>query len=552
MNQQRPNFLFIMADQLSALALPLYGHSVVKTPHIDALARSGVTFENAYCNFPICAPSRFAMLSGQLTSRIGAWDNAAEFPSTIPTFLHYLRALGYRTCLSGKMHFVGPDQLHGYEERLTTDIYPADFSWTPDWSSKGPPASGISMRGVVEAGICQRNLQIDFDQEVHHHGVQKLYDLARTRDDRPFILTVSYTHPHNPFITTRAYWNRYDDQAIDLPVVPAIAFENRDPHSKRHYLLTRMDEYDMTEQRVLAARHAYYGMTSYFDDKVGELINVLEETGLGDNTIVVLTADHGEMLGERGMWYKMCLFEHAMRVPLIFRLPLGQAAGTRIARNVSHVDLLPTLLDMATRGDPLPTVDSIDGHSLVPLLHGNDRHWSDDVYAEYTAEGSIAPCFMLRSGRHKYVWSEPDGGQLFDLAADPHELDNLAGKTAFATVEALMLRKIHAQWDVAAIEKAVLASQRRRLFLQPILMSGRSASWNYQPIRDASQQYVRGKTATIAKGLSRLPYVDPAPPDHPRGESAVNMNQELVEPVRVSLERPPNDCQSDSVSQRRR
>jgi choline-sulfatase len=519
MTTQRPNFLFIMADQLSALALPSYGHPIVKAPHIDALARDGVLFENAYCNFPFCAPSRIAMLSGQLPSRIGAFDNAAEMSSSIPTILHYLRAQGYHTSLSGKMHFIGPDQLHGYEERLTTDIYPADFATTPDWSVKGMPVSGISFRGVVEAGLCNRNLQIDFDEDVHHEGVRKLYALARTRPQRPFMLTVSYTHPHNPFNTTPAYWDRYDHAAIDMPAVPAIAPGDRDPHSTRHYYLTRMDEYDVTDERIRMARHAYYGMVSYFDDKVGELLRVLDDTGLADNTIVVLTADHGEMLGERGMWFKMCLFERAMRVPLIFRLPSAVRKPGRVASHVSHLDLLPTLLDLAA-GKSTPTVEPIDGHSLVPLLQQDGDVPTHDVFAEYTAEGAIAPCFMVRSGRHKYIWSEPDGGQLFDLARDPHEIDDLADRASSAELEESMLRKVHARWNVAAVEQDVLKSQRRRLFLQPVLTFANSHGWDYQPFRDASHEYVRGKTATNAKALSRIPYVDPVHPDHPRESAA--------------------------------
>ncbi|MDX1524207.1 MAG: sulfatase-like hydrolase/transferase, partial [Anaerolineae bacterium] len=135
MNKQRPNILLIMADQLAAPALPCYGHPLVKTPHLDQLAEAGVVFENAYCNSPLCAPSRFSMMTGQLPSRIGAYDNAAHFSADIPTIAHYLRAAGYSTCLSGKMHFVGPDQQHGFEERLTTDIYPSDYGWVPDWQN---------------------------------------------------------------------------------------------------------------------------------------------------------------------------------------------------------------------------------------------------------------------------------------------------------------------------------------------------------------------------------------------------------------------------------
>jgi len=126
---KRPNLLFIMADQLAPQVLPAYGHPRARTPHLDRLAEEGVVFENAYCNFPLCAPARFSLLSGRLPSRIDTFDNAAEFSASVPTFHHYLRLAGYRTCLAGKMHFIGPDQLHGYEERITTDVYPANFMW---------------------------------------------------------------------------------------------------------------------------------------------------------------------------------------------------------------------------------------------------------------------------------------------------------------------------------------------------------------------------------------------------------------------------------------
>ncbi|MDP4823688.1 MAG: sulfatase-like hydrolase/transferase, partial [Aestuariivirgaceae bacterium] len=159
---KKPNILFVMVDQLAAQYLPAYGHKVVKTPNIDRLAREGVVFENCYSTSPLCAPARATVMSGLLSSRTGVFDNAAEFPSATPTFAHYLRMQGYRTCLSGKMHFVGPDQLHGYEERLTTDIYPADFGWTPDWSK---PHDRIdwwyhNMTSVKQAGIAEITNQL--------------------------------------------------------------------------------------------------------------------------------------------------------------------------------------------------------------------------------------------------------------------------------------------------------------------------------------------------------------------------------------------------------
>ena len=297
-NFARPNFVFIMADQMAGPALPINGHGVVKTPYIESLAQGGVTFRNAYCNNPICASSRFSMMAGQLPSRIGAYDNAAEFPAAVPTFAHYLRHLGYRTCLSGKMHFVGPDQLHGFERRVTTDIYPSDFGWTPDWTTEGYPfaPSVMSLRGVVESGLCVRSLQIDYDEEVEYFAKRKLYDFARERTDRPFFLAVSFTHPHNPFTITEEYWNRYRDDDIDMPSVPHIPVEERDPWSQRYYYLIRQDEHEVTDAAIRRTRRAYYGMIFYVDDKVGELLRTLDALGMADNTVVVFTADHGDMM----------------------------------------------------------------------------------------------------------------------------------------------------------------------------------------------------------------------------------------------------------------
>lgn len=148
----RPNIVFVMADQMSGMAMPFHGHPVVRAPALSRLAREGVVFENAYCNSPLCGPSRTSMMTGQLPSKVGGFDNAHDFSAAIPTFAHYLALAGYRSCLSGKMHFTGPDQLHGYDERLTTDVYPSDFSWTPNWAEPDAKVRFQDMQNVMEAG----------------------------------------------------------------------------------------------------------------------------------------------------------------------------------------------------------------------------------------------------------------------------------------------------------------------------------------------------------------------------------------------------------------
>jgi choline-sulfatase len=254
----QPDILLIMADQLSAFALPSYGHLVVRAPHIAALADAGILFENAYCNSPLCAPSRASLMTGRLASRIGAYDNASEFPAGLPTLAHRLRAQGYLTCLAGKMHFVGPDQLHGFEERLTPDIYPADFAWIPNWEA---PDERIdwwyhNMLSVKQAGIAEATNQLDYDDEVAFHALRFLRDQARSAGRRPFFLTVSFTHPHDPYAIRSEYWDRYEDREIDLPRVGSLPLERMDAHSRRLRRAAAMDEVEISEDDVRRARRA--------------------------------------------------------------------------------------------------------------------------------------------------------------------------------------------------------------------------------------------------------------------------------------------------------
>ena len=516
----QPNILFLMVDQLAAPALPVYGHPLVQAPAIAALARDGVVFDSAYCNFPICAPSRFSMLSGRLPHSIEAWDNASEFPATIPTMAHYLRHAGYRTILCGKMHFIGPDQLHGYEERLTTDIYPADYAWTPDWS-RGPAhrPTGVSMRPVVEAGPCIRSLQIDYDDEVEYRAVQRIHDLARTPEQRPFFLTVSFTHPHPPFVAPQRHWDRYAHEAIDLPRVPEIPYEQLDPHSQWLHVAHAQNEYTVTPEYVRNARHAYYGMVSYVDEKLGSVLHALRETGLADDTLIVLAGDHGEMLGERGMWFKQCFFEWSVRVPLIVSMPRRLAPG-RIAAHVSLVDLLPTFLEVAAAERPeasIAPVDPLDGASLLPLLEGQDDGADRVVISEYSSEGVCAPSRMVREGRWKYILTHGLPPLLYDLVADPDELSNLASRPEHAATEAQLHARLVRDWDPPQIHARILASQRRRLFLDAVAASSSAyPNWAYQPFTDESKRFIRGSGAagpTSVKARARFPYVEPVNPN---------------------------------------
>jgi len=305
-----PNILFIQTDQLTAFALSAYGNTYCQTPHLDRLAHEGVVFETAYCNFPLCAPSRYSMAAGQLASRIGAYDNAVEFTATIPTYAHYLRAAGYQTCLAGKMHFVGPDQLHGFEERLTPDIYPADFSWAPNWENEGQRDTSDTT-GVTISGACLDSVQLQYDNLVQKKAIDKLDVIANGTDKRPFFLQVSYTHPHDPYLCMPEHWDRYEGFDVPMPAIGAQSADWHDVHSRRILAQHSMLDYQFRQEDIERARRAYYGSVSYIDDFVGELLARLKKLTLSENTIVVFTSDHGEMLGERGMWFKKTFFEPA-------------------------------------------------------------------------------------------------------------------------------------------------------------------------------------------------------------------------------------------------
>ena len=484
---KRPNILFIMADQMAAPILPLHdAASLVQMPNLMKLAEQAVVFDSAYCNSPLCAPSRFTLVSGRLPSKIGAYDNAADFPADVPTYAHYLRRLGYRTALSGKMHFCGPDQLHGYEERLTSDIYPADYGWAVNWDEPDVRASWYhNMSSVLQAGPCVRSNQLDFDEEVVFKARQYLYDHVRMTPNRPFCLTVSMTHPHDPYTIGREYWERY--AGVDIPLPRQHIEQNeQDPHSQR--LLKVIDLWDkpLPETKIRDARRAYFGACSYIDDNIGKLLGTLNECGLAGDTLIVFSGDHGDMLGERGLWYKMHWFEMSARVPLLVHAPKRFAAH-RVSQSVSTLDLLPTLVELA--GGRVDGNLELEGRSLLPHLQGKGGH--DEVLGEYMAEGSTSPLMMIRRGPWKFVYSEQDPLLLFDLHSDPQERRNLAESSDHKGILAGFIAEAREHWDIPAIHAATLSSQRRRRQVAQALSQGKRTSWDHQPWVDASQQYMR-------------------------------------------------------------
>ncbi len=481
----RPNILILMVDQLTGTLFQDGPADFLHAPNLRRLADRSARFSRAYCPSPLCSPARASVMSGQLPRRTGVYDNAAEFPSDTPCFTHHLRAAGYQTALSGKMHFVGPDQLHGFEERLTTDIYPADFGWTPDYRKPGERIDWWyhNLGSVTGAGVAEITNQMEYDDDVAHLTCQKLFDLARGQDARPWCLAASFTHPHDPFVARRKYWDLYEGcPQLDPP--GAIAYADQDAHGKR--LLDSFDyrNFAATEDQVRRARQGYFANISYIDAKIGEILDVLERTR--QEAVIVFLSDHGEMLGERGLWFKMNFFEESARVPLMIAGP-GIGAG-RLDQPVSTLDMLPTLADLAGI-DMRDITPWTDGESLLPLISGTGGRGS--VPMEYAAEGTIAPMVALVDGPWKYIACDADPELLFNLAIDPHERHNLVADPAHSATLDRFRALAGNRWNLKAFDAEVRASQARRWVVYAALRAGRYTDWDFQPHRNAAERYMR-------------------------------------------------------------
>jgi choline-sulfatase len=482
----QPNILVIVVDQLAGTFFPDGPAEWLLAPNLKRLAERSVRFANTYTASPLCAPGRASLMSGLLPSRTRVYDNAAEFASDVPTYAHHLRRVGYQTCLSGKMHFVGPDQLHGFEERLTTDIYPADFGWTPDYRKPGERIDWWyhNLGSVTGAGVAEISNQMEYDDEVANKAEAKLYDLARGNDARPWLLTVSFTHPHDPYVARRRFWDLYEDCPHLDPQVASIAYEDHDPHSQRVFDANDWRSYDITEDQVRRARRGYFANISYLDEKIGRLLDIMEATR--QEATIVFVSDHGDMLGERGLWFKMSFFEGSSRVPLL--IASADLQPGLIETPVSTIDLCPTLCDIAS-GSPGEIAPWTTGESLLPLASGDQR--SSPVAMEYGAEGSYAPLVALRNGRWKYTRCVLDPEQLFDIETDPQELNNLADDPAHADILEELRADADARWDLVRFDADIRESQARRLIVYDALRNGDYYPWDYQPLKRTSERFMR-------------------------------------------------------------
>jgi choline-sulfatase len=512
--KSKPNIVWIVADQLTPLLTGVYGHPIVQTPNLNRLASTGVRFDAAYSPCPVCAPARASMLTGKFVSNIGVYDNAAPFRADEPTIAHYLTMAGFDTALSGKMHFIGPDQLHGFRARFTLNLYAADFAWVPKRGLQpedsaqveytGPTGHAFNYLGeAVKVGKWSQFLS--FDEETHFRALEYLHAQGLERenagnkdqDPQPFFLCVSYTHPHEPFWPPKEYWDIYEDAEIEIPEFPKNLEETYSTLDKwlNEYHSVDKPKTLRDPKSMKRVRRAYYALVSYIDHKVGELLDSIDANGLAENTIVIFTSDHGDMLLERGMVQKRTFYEMSSRVPLIISHPKLNSVKAVNNKPVNLIDIVPTLLDFAGV-DPEERLP-MDGQSLLPIMTG-DEESERVVFSEYHSQGSHAPCFMVRQGQYKYVYIHGFDSQLFDLENDPSEWRNLSGQPAYHELEEVLRAKVLDQFDPEWIERDVMDGIRKRELIKQA-MGKTHQSWDFQPYFDSRKnlmdQYLADKNS---------------------------------------------------------
>lgn len=452
---QPQNLLVIMSDEHSRKVLGCYGNPVVQTPNLDALARRGTLFKDAYTTSPICVPARAAFAIGKYVHQIGHWDNADPYDGVAPTWHHLLRQRGHEVVSIGKLHFRSTDDDNGFTEEILP-MHVVEGKGDLIGLLRDPLAPrGHAKKLAATAGPGESTYTF-YDREIAARAQVWLHEKARQHQDRPWVLFVSFVAPHFPLTAPPDHYYRYLGRD-DLPM-PKLHHrpDGRDHPYLRDYGATidygAWFEDDAHVKRAIAA---YYGLCSFLDEQIGNVLAALADAGLANSTRIVYTSDHGDNLGARGVWGKSTMYEESAGCPLIVAGE-GLPTGKVVTEPVSHVDIFPFILDAVGERSSDIAPDR-PGVSLERLAHGEVP--KRNVLVEYHATGSSAGAFCIRHGDLKYVYYCAYPPELFDLRRDPEELRNLAADPEYAGKLAECDRALRAICDPDAVERRAKARQ---------------------------------------------------------------------------------------------
>lgn len=462
---ENPNILVICSDQHHPLMTGYRSHPWVRTPNLDRLAADGAYFTRAYCNSPVCTPSRMSFITGKYTHQIGSWFIGCPLDPGESTWARRLKEAGIPSTMLGKMDFCGDYQDGGFsdyriiEKRAAFRPYPRntpmdsrlDGYIRPD-KRKHLENAGIREELVTDGsdGHNDRFGFYDHDRIVTEWAIDYLRQKGQDDAKKPWALYVGLLYPHWPFTVPRKYFDMYYPDHLSLP--GDARFPNPDLHPQIRHFQQALDIGNVDEPTMRRVIAAYYGMITAMDEMIGSIISELKAQGMYENTYIVYMSDHGESLGEHGLFYKQCSYEGSVGVPLIVKGP-GLPSGVRVDDPVTLVDLYPTVMEMAG----MEAEADRPGASWLPLIRGGQNGRPDYAFSEYHGNFFKQDWYMLVRGDYKYTYYVNDRPSLFNLKEDPGEKADLAQDERYAGV----LREFEALlWTVVDPEAVSLQAKR--------------------------------------------------------------------------------------------
>jgi len=447
------NLLFILSDEHQRDITGCYGNEIVKTPNLDRLAARGTRFTSAYTPCPICVPARTSLATGRYVYQTGSWDNAHAYRGEIPSWGHRLMAQGHRVDSIGKLHYRDTHDNNGFSEEILPMHVLDGIGDLLGLIRTPPPPRGNMAALARDAGPGTSHYN-DYDREIAKQATQWLKKRAGEAPDKPWVLFVSFVRPHFPLIPPPEFFALYSPDRMPWPRLYDKL--QRPTHPAVAGLKATMNYDDFFDERqVRTAVAAYYGLMSFLDDNVGKVLRALHDNGLEQDTRIIYSSDHGDNLGNRGLWGKSVMYEESAAIPFLLAGP-DVAAGGVVDTPVSLVDCYRSILEAT--GVPLPPEDqSLPSCSLWEIARG--ARPKRTVLSEYHAASSVTGTFMIRHGRYKYVYHTGYRPELFDLVADPGETRDLAelpqSKQALAECEAAL----RAMLDPEEVSRRAFADQ---------------------------------------------------------------------------------------------
>jgi choline-sulfatase len=457
---QAANLIFFQSDNHNRAVTGCYGHRYVKTPNIDRIAASGVRFENSYSTSALCCPARAGIATGRYPHQTGFWDNAIAYDGRVPSWHHRLREQGHTVVAIGKLHYRSVDDDNGFTEEIEPmhlhDGQGAIKNLLRGYDEEPPKSDGSFWKlYMTRSGIGETHYQ-NYDRRITEKAIAWLKRHKRS-GKKPWVLYVSYISPHPPFTVPKRLYDLYPEHEMPLPA--AFHPDQRSEHPASAYLRHMDGILDMTgrnhESALRRIAAGYFGLITHMDEQIGAVMKAAEKLGMLGTTRIAYTSDHGDLFGTHGLLGKKNLYEGAVGVPLLLSGP-GVPQGIVSRQIVSHVDLFPTLVEGA--GARLAAADDdLKGVSLWPTVTGEDRVRIG--FAEYHAQASKAAAYVLRDGHMKLIYHVGMPPQLFDLAQDPDEMNNLS-ESAPDIVKTLE-GKLRAICDPESVDARAKADQRK-------------------------------------------------------------------------------------------